>query len=38
VTLHNIEAILIRKPCYFCKNLCHIANIRIFKNYDIILT
>ena len=30
VTFHNIEAIFIRKPCYFCKNLYHTTNIRIF--------
>ena len=30
MTLHYIEAIFVRKPCYFRKNLCHMTNIRIF--------
>ena len=38
VTLHDIETILVRKSCNFCKNLCHATNIHYFLKYDIILT
>ena len=30
VTFHDIEAILVRKSCNLCKNLCHATNIHNF--------
>ena len=32
VTLHDIEAILLRKTCNLCKNFCHKTKIRFFRN------